>query len=169
MSQVRGLYPLPFFYLGALTHWLSTCLSSRTKSVRFRYASPTHSLPGETGRHTCLRSRRMSIRVRVSGKAPTFSSISSVAEHPLDKRKALGSLPRSTTSFSCDGRVVEGNCLQNSHHHWFTSERSERRTPLAAVPRIARDSRSEQNRLARPNHYARSSTDESASLRSWRL
>jgi hypothetical protein len=28
-------------FFGALTHWLSTCLSSRMKSVRFRYASPT--------------------------------------------------------------------------------------------------------------------------------
>jgi hypothetical protein len=96
MSQVQALHPLPIF--GALTHWLSTCLSSRMKSVRFRYASPTHCLPGETGRHTCLRSRRVSIRVRVSGKAPLSSSISSVAEHSLDKRKALGSFPRSTTN-----------------------------------------------------------------------
>jgi hypothetical protein len=39
MPQVRALHPLPYVF-GALTHWLSTCLSSRTKSVRFRYASP---------------------------------------------------------------------------------------------------------------------------------
>jgi hypothetical protein len=29
---------IPFF--GALTHWLSTCLSNRMKRVRFPHASP---------------------------------------------------------------------------------------------------------------------------------
>jgi hypothetical protein len=208
MSQVRALHPLPHV-LGALTHWLSTCLSNRTKPVRFRHASPV--LPfaslaktgkratlkpwmfrvqisgdaprycprGETGRRHCLKTscdarsnragdtkyflrpygailadardresrccrfescyghharlaesgrgsgfRSRNFGVQVSGRAPIFysSSISSVVEHALDKREALGSFPRSTTKLRAIGKQSKPAACKTVDHRRCKSD-----------------------------------------------
>lgn|GEM_PF-4969890 len=54
---------------GALAHWLSTCLSSRAKAVRFRCASPplihtSNDCPrGAIGRHKALKPPHLRVRV----------------------------------------------------------------------------------------------------------
>ncbi len=84
---------------GALAHWLSTCLSSRPKRVRFPHASPRlFTAPlAQSGRRAAL--KPWMFRVRLSGGAPL----------PYCPRGVIGSRGELKPRFLCTFESCRGH------------------------------------------------------------